>query len=134
MTYTNFELTAESEFYHVDNVQLFDYLHKARREWHNFCKSLNVLLLIVNANVDYKKEAFDGDKLFILTKLDRVGNTSFTLKQTMLNEQNELIVSADIVMATVTMGTNTKAPVPDKIRELLNQNSELVWAKQTLNI
>jgi acyl-CoA thioesterase FadM len=131
LTYTKFELVAESEFYHVDNVELFSYLHKARREWHLFCKTLDVLLLIVNANVDFKKEAFDGDKLFILTSLDRIGNTSFTLKQTMVNEKNELIVSADIVMATVTVGTNEKTPVPDKIRELLNLDSELDWNKET---
>lgn len=126
MAYTEFTFVAETDRGHVSNVKHFDYLDQARKDWYTFCvKAAGVEAVVVHIGVDYKKEVFHGNKLFIKTWIDRIGNTSFTLKQFMVNEQEELVVSADVILTTINRQTREKTTVPDEIRELLNHDSVL---------
>lgn len=119
MTYTELELIAESSHGHVSNVKLYDYLDQARKEWYHYCILLGVEGVAVHISVDFKKEVFKGDKLFITTSLERVGNTSFTLLQKIIREQKELVVSAEAVLTAINRQSREKTRVPDEIRSLL---------------
>jgi acyl-CoA thioesterase FadM len=68
---------------------------------------------------------FHQNKLSITTTLERVGNTSFTLSQTMINDDGDLAVSAEVVLATIDRQARTKTPVPEEIRNLLQQQTLL---------
>lgn len=126
MTYSELHLVAETKRFHINNVEMFGYLEQARRIWYELCKKHGVEGVIVHVEADFKKEIFNQEKINIRTWLERIGNTSFTLKQTVVNEQDDLIVSATTVIATINSDTRTKTPVPDEIRELLHKETVLV--------
>jgi YbgC/YbaW family acyl-CoA thioester hydrolase len=117
MSCTELKLTTKTEKFHVNNVKLLEYLDEARRPWYSFCLSLGVEAVVVHIEADYKKEVFNGEQLTITTKLARLGNTSFTLEQTIRNADKELIVSAIIVLATINRETRIKTPLPDELRD-----------------
>jgi thioesterase III len=125
MAYTEIEIIAESTNFHVSNVQMYQYLDEARREWYQYCILVGVEAVLVHISADFKKEIFNEDRLQIRTWLERVGNTSFTLKQTVLNQGNDLIVSAEVVLATIDRQKRTKVVVPDQVRRLLHEDAIL---------
>jgi thioesterase III len=119
MALTEREITAQSNFYHVSNVKLYEYLDDARLEWYKYSISLGVESVLVHINADFKKEIFNQDRLRILTALERVGNTSFTLKQTVMNQHDEQVASAEVILATIDRKKRTKVTVPNEIRKLM---------------
>lgn len=125
MAYSEIAFVAETKYGHVNNVQLYDYLDQGRRVWYQYCLLIGVEAVMVNINVNYKKEVFLHDKLFIRTWMGRLGNTSFTLKQTIMNEQKELIVSSESVLATINRQTRKKVILPDEVRNLYASEEEL---------
>ena len=109
----------------VDSVQMYQYLDEARRDWYQYCILVGVEAVLVHISADFKKEIFNQDRLQIRTWLERVGNTSFTLKQTVMNQGNDLIVSAEVVLATIDRQKRTKVIVPDQVRRLLQEDTVL---------
>src|SRR4051794_9456188 len=105
MAYSELTIVAKSNRGHVNNVKLADYLDQARKGWYHYCILLGVEAVVVHIGVDYKKEVFNNEKLMIHTCIERVGNTSFTLQQTILNDQKELMVSAEIILTTINRQT-----------------------------
>lgn len=122
MTHSELRLVAETTKFHINNVEMFSYLEQARRPWYTHCLSLGVEGVIVHVEADFKKEIFNQEKLVITTWLEHVGNSSFTLKQKVVNEQEELIVSGKTVLATINSETRTKVPVPNEFRALLDKD------------
>jgi thioesterase-3 len=125
LAYSELTIVAESNRGHVNNVKLADYLDQARKDWYHYCILLGVEAVVVHIGVDYKKEVFNNEKLMIHTCIERVGNTSFTLQQTILNNQKELMVSAEVVLTTINRQTRGKVTVPDEVRKLLRTNAVL---------
>lgn len=125
MAFSEIDIIAESTKFHVSNVQMYQYLDDARSEWYHFCILAGVEAVLVHISVDFNKEIFNQDQLLIRTWLERVGNTSFTLKQTVLNQGNDLVVSAEVVLTTIDRQKRTKVPVPDVVRGLFNNDSVL---------
>lgn len=125
MSTTELKLIAETDNFHINNVKLLEYLDQARHPWYRFCIKLDVEAVVVHISADYKKEVFNQEHLNIQTTLDRLGNTSFTLKQTILNNQRELIVSAEVVLATINRKTRKKTPLPAELRELIHKTETI---------
>ncbi|WP_342429442.1 thioesterase family protein [Neobacillus sp. FSL H8-0543] len=125
MAFSEVEVVAKSNRFHVSNVKLYEYLDNARFDWYKYCIQAGVEAVLVHINADYKKEIFNQDRLRIRTWMERVGNTSFTLKQTVMNQRDELVVSAEVVFATIDREKRTKVTAPDVVRKLLNDQSVL---------
>jgi thioesterase III len=125
MAYTEINLTAESNKFHVSNVQMYEYLDQARHDWYRYCISIGVEAVMVHISADFKKEIFNRDLLQIQTRLERIGNTSFTLKQVVMNNRDELVASAEVVMATIDRQARTKVLVPEELRLMLQQDAPL---------
>lgn len=125
LTYSVLNIVAETESGHVSNVKLIDYLDQARKDWYHYCILLGVEAVVVHIGADFKKEVFNHEKLLIRTWLKSVGNTSFTLKQTVVNEHKELVVSADVVLTTIHRQMREKVTVPEGIRRLLKGDDVL---------
>lgn len=122
MAYSNYTLQATANDGHVDNVAYLQYLDDARKEWYRYCTQNDVEAMVVHLNASYKQEMFDGEKVRIQSTLNRVGNTSFVLNQTMYNKIEEVVFQAEVVLCTVDIKTRRKVRVPDVIRELLDTN------------
>ncbi|MFB6469464.1 acyl-CoA thioesterase [Cytobacillus sp. Hz8] len=125
MAYSEWHLVAKTKSYHVSNVKLLDYLDQARTEWYHFCKGLGVEAVVVHISADYKKEVFDGDPIMIRTWMERVGNTSFAIKQIMEREPLERIVEAEVILTTIDCQSRIKVSVPFEVRQLLHQDINL---------
>lgn len=116
------KIVAETGKAHVNNVALFGYLDQARQEWYHYSIMNGVESVVVHVGISYKKEVFNQNKLSIETTLERIGNTSYTLKQDITNHLEELVVSAEVVLTTINRQTRMKVPVPEAIRDLLEQD------------
>lgn len=125
MAFTEMEIIAESSKFHVSNVQMYQYLDEARKDWYHYCILVGVEAVLVHISADFKKEVFNQDRLRIRTWLERVGNTSFALKQTVMNQGDLPIVSAEVVLATIDREKRTKVTVPDQVRSLIHDDSVL---------
>jgi thioesterase III len=125
MAYTKTELLASADKKHVSNVILFDYLDRSRQSWYKYCIENGAEAVVVHVSMDYKKEVFNGDQLIVFTSLERIGYTSFLLRQRIENNDNKPIMLAEVVMATIDRQTRTKTRVPDQVRNLLNLEGEI---------
>jgi YbgC/YbaW family acyl-CoA thioester hydrolase len=122
VAYTEMKLIAETGKAHVNNVELFGYLDKARQEWYHYSIMNGVESVVVHVGVSYRKEVFNQNKLSIRTTLERIGNTSYTLRQDIVNHLEELVVSAEVVLTTINRQTRMKVPVPNEIHNLLGKD------------
>jgi YbgC/YbaW family acyl-CoA thioester hydrolase len=125
LAYSELVIVAESNLGHVSNVKLFEYLDEGRKWWYSYCVSLSVEAVVVHIEVDYKKEVFNKDYLLVRTEIEKIGNTSFTLRQTIMNDQQERMVVAEVVLTTINRQTRKKVAVPVEVRNLLNNDSLL---------
>lgn len=89
------------------------------------CIFNQVEAVVVHISMDYKKEVFDKEKLWIKTWINRVGITSFSFLQTIINEKQELVVQAEAILATIDRETRFKATVTNEVRKLMEQKSAL---------
>lgn len=111
---------------HVNNAKYLEYLEWGREHWYEqlgldytTLKQMDIVTVVAHISIDYRKEAVQNDELTVLTRLKRIGNTSFTMLQTIENQRGELVVEADVVMVTVSPTTHEKVPVPGAIRQHL---------------
>ncbi len=110
---------------HVNNAKYLEYLEWGREEWYEkaglyydvFTK-MGIHTVTVNININYRKECRQGEKLLIVTRPEKVGRTSYVLKQEIFKESGE--PCADALVTSVTMGIETRqsTEVPLVLRDL----------------
>jgi thioesterase III len=111
---------------HVNNAKFLEYLEWGREDWYEKCglyydvlKELGIVTVVVHVVADYLREAVQNDKLRIQTNLKSIGNTSFVMDQSIRNQGDELVLTAEFVIVTVHPETHVKTRVPDVIRNEL---------------
>jgi YbgC/YbaW family acyl-CoA thioester hydrolase len=109
---------------HVNNAKYLEYLEWGREDWYEqlgldyyTLKQMGFLTVVVHISADYRREALQNDRLRIRTVVDRVGNTSFVMKQTIDNQRGERVMDAEVVLVTIDPVTRQKVRVPDVIRQ-----------------
>ena len=65
--------------------------------------------------INYMKEAILGDKLQIKTKPARLGKTSFTFEQKILNDKGAVITEATAVIVMIDLNERRSMTVIDEI-------------------
>lgn len=108
---------------HVNNAKYLEYLEWGREEWYEACDlPYHVLLqdgyqtVTVNININYRKECLQNDRLTVITEPDKAGNTSFVLKQTIINEDGIVCCDAFITCVTIDASSRKSVPIPKKLR------------------
>ncbi len=115
------KITAQVNKDHVNNVSYFKYLEEARKKIYALCRKSGTQAVIVHKSIDFIKEVFDAANLTIETTVQEIGNTSFTLGQKILANE-ELIASATVVIVTINPKTRKKVSVPENIKNLKAKN------------
>ena len=71
---------------HVNNAKFVEYLEWGREEWYernglpyDRLQAMGAATVMVNVNLNYRRECRQGDRLTIVTRPERLGRTSFTL-------------------------------------------------------
>jgi acyl-CoA thioester hydrolase len=118
--------TYECDSYgHVNNAVYLNYLEYARMEWlHSVGYTLKTLreekkclVVVVRIDIQFRKPAFEGDELEIITSVKEMRNTSGTFLQKIIRSGTEELISVAEVTWVFTDLTGKPIPIPAEIRE-----------------
>ncbi|HEX8391109.1 MAG TPA: thioesterase family protein [Longimicrobium sp.] len=111
---------------HVNNAKYMEYLEWSRFEWVkqngiplDFFGKSRLSTVLVNVNINFRREAHLGDRLGVRTWLAEMGRSSFRIGQEIVNQRGERV--ADATVTSVMFDTTTRASVyiPDDLRQRL---------------
>jgi thioesterase-3 len=75
--------------------------------------------VLVNTNVNYRREARLGDRLRIRSWLAEMGRSSFRVGQEIVNHRGERVADAMITSVMYDTHTRTSVYIPDDLRAIL---------------
>ncbi|HET7580456.1 MAG TPA: thioesterase family protein [Bacillales bacterium] len=111
---------------HVNNNSYFIYLEQGRvglfesvepeateGGWH---------FILASIKCDFLKQAFFNQKLSVVTKVGKIGNKSFRLVQTILDEETrEKVAESESAIIYFQFDTQKSEPIPSALREKLER-------------
>jgi YbgC/YbaW family acyl-CoA thioester hydrolase len=107
---------------HVNNAKYVEYLEWGREEWYerlglpyDRLLALGAITVTVNLNLNFRRECRQGEVLTILTRPERIGRTSFALRQEIRKPGGELAADSVITMVTIDPQSRASRPVPDEL-------------------
>ncbi|TCP53937.1 thioesterase-3 [Tumebacillus sp. BK434] len=110
---------------HVNNAKYLEYLEWGREEWYeqaglhyDVFTELGVQTVTVNININYRQECKQGDRLTITTTPERMGNSSYSLKQEIHNQRGERVADAVVTSVAMDIASRKGRPVPEALRKL----------------
>ncbi|HZR02729.1 MAG TPA: tol-pal system-associated acyl-CoA thioesterase [Burkholderiales bacterium] len=106
----------------VFHANYLSFLERARTEWlrhlgfdlREMAERHDVLFIVREANVRYRRPALLDDLLDVTVKVERLGRAQFTLGQDVLRSQEEL-VCASINVACVSCGSFKPLRLPQRL-------------------
>ena len=129
------------ELGHVNNARFLDYLERAREHWYTSTGVFRALrgeapttgtghppapapegprlgTVVVNIDVDFRRELFADDRLTITTRPLRKRRTAYVLSQAIRNQAGELVCDAEVTCVVMDLGTRRAIPLPDVLGRL----------------
>lgn len=107
------------ELGHVNNARFLEYLERGRMDWYNQCDpALNspnderLGTVVVNIDVNYRRECFSGEQLSVVTKAHTRGRTSYVLQQEIFANDGECVCDAKVTSVVMNMNTRKVASLP----------------------
>ncbi len=76
-------------------------------------------LPIVHAEADFPHPVYVGDEIDIRIRVERIGDTSFTLSYRLTNQDGTLVGTANTVHVSTSKSTREKILLPKELREAL---------------
>jgi YbgC/YbaW family acyl-CoA thioester hydrolase len=111
---------------HVNNAKYVEYLEWGREEWYEGnglpyerLLALGAMTVTVNLNLNFRRECRQGDVLTITTGPERLGRTSFALRQEIRRRDGELAADAVVTLVTIDPATRRGRPVPEELAQAL---------------
>ena len=115
--------THVDEYGHANHARYVEYLEWARFDWYEanalpFADD-GIGAAVVNVNVDFRREAKRGDRLFIRTWVESIGKTSVRYGQRIDNSAGEAVCEAKVTAVAFDLQARRAAPIPPELRERL---------------
>jgi 1,4-dihydroxy-2-naphthoyl-CoA hydrolase len=82
----------------------------------------NFVFVIVHAEADYLAPLTVGDKLEVHVKVERIGETSFTVIYHIYKSDKTLAGTAKTVHVTLDSSSRVKMPIPPAFRQVLTEH------------
>lgn len=108
------------ELGHVNNARFLEYFERGRMDWYNRCDpSLNkpadrhLGTVVVNIDINYRRECFAGDQLSVVTRAHTRGKTSYVLHQEIFSSDGQCVSDAKVTSVVMDMGTREVTFLPD---------------------
>ena len=105
---------------HVNNAKFLEYMEWSREDWYNKVElpfdtftGLGLGTVVVNLNINYRREARLGQHLTVSTEPVRKGRTSFVLRHEIVNADDELVADADVVSVTIDLKSRKSQPASE---------------------
>ena len=93
-------------------------------DWYNRCDStLNTVAgkhlgtVVVNIDVNYRRECFAGARLTVVTKPQARGRKSYVLHQEIFDDDGACVCDANVTSVIMDMSTRKTAPLPASLAE-----------------
>ena len=107
------------ELGHVNNARFLEYFERGRMDWYGRCDpELNkradrhLGTVVVNIDINYRRECFEGDRLSVLTRAGSRGARSYALNQEILAEDGERVSDARVTSVVMDMSTRKVVALP----------------------
>lgn len=107
------------ELGHVNNARFLEYFERGRMDWYNRCDpqlnkpaSRHLGTVVVNIDINYRRECFAGDRLSILTRADSRGRKSYVLQQEILASDDRCVSDARVTSVVMDMSTREVVALP----------------------
>lgn len=111
---------------HVNNAKYLEYMEWARFDWiwqQGFTldelKRRSVMPVVVNININYRKELKMLEKVQVRTSAIKVGEKSFVIRHELYNQKEELVADGDVTMVMIDANTRRSTALPAELREAL---------------
>jgi YbgC/YbaW family acyl-CoA thioester hydrolase len=106
---------------HVNNAKYVEYLEWGREEWYDSrgfpydrLQELGAATVTVNLDLNYRREANQGDALRVVTHPHRVGRTSFAFRQEIVRTSDGTVVAdAVVTLVTIDPAARRARPLPE---------------------
>ncbi len=111
---------------HVNNTKYLEYLEWAREDFYEKAGfgyeqllELGVITVMVNVNLNYRKEALYNDLLTVITRPIEAHNRSFSVGQTIYRQADDaLIADAVVTLATIDPNLRKAVPIPPALKAI----------------
>ncbi len=118
-------------FGHVNNVAFFKYVQAARvNYWDNIClteshRKTNIGPILASSKCDFKQPLFYPGQVTILSRVDAIRNTSFSMSHRIINDKGDIAAEAQDIIVMFDFTRHEKIAFPkdlkEKIENLENQ-------------
>lgn len=112
--------------YHGNYAQYFE---MGRVEWlrnqgvsYKELEESGVMLPVVSLSMNYKKPAYYDDELTVVTKLKFLGGVKIEFDYEIINQNGDLLTTANSILVFVDMATKRPISVPKNLENLINGN------------
>ncbi|EJL45901.1 thioesterase [Brevibacillus agri] len=113
---------------HVNNAKYLEYMEWARFDWIwqlgftlDELKRRAVMPVVVNININYRKELHMREEVYALTTALRVGEKSFVIRHELYNSEDVLAADADVTMVMIDANTRRSVALPDELKAALEK-------------
>lgn len=123
--------TEIDELGHVNNAKYLEYLEWGREDWYDRTglgaeqlSAKNLGTVLVHLKINYRREARKGDRLHIVTRPKRKGNSSFVLKQDIVNENGQLVADAEVTVVLFDLTKRKSVPLPAEFGPIFEEAND----------
>ena len=109
---------------HVNNAKYVEYLEWGREDWYERqgltyerLLELGAITVTVNLNLNFRRECRQGERLTVVTRPDRLGRTSFALRQEIRSADGGIAADAVVTLVTIDPESRKSRPVPKPLAQ-----------------
>lgn len=109
---------------HINHASYFTYMEEARLDFLRGLgmdvKDENFMIVLASATCDFIQQGYFGQSLEVQTTVKKIGTTSFTLGNDILEkESNELIAQGEVTVVYFDKENQKPTPLPAELKEQL---------------
>lgn len=97
---------------HINNMSYAAYTEVGRTDFFGRLGEGVPWFVLARLEIDFRREGFLMDKLAVHTAVEHLGETSMTVRQDIVRDGKEVIVSTRGVMVCIDKETHKKQPLP----------------------
>lgn len=107
---------------HVNNSRFLEYMEKGRLSWYlrigfslERMLELNLGTVVVNINVNFRRECLLGDCLTVVTRSLHRGRRSYVLAHEIHRQEGEMVVDGKVTSVVMDLQTRKTVPMPAQL-------------------